>query len=108
MENSTPPFPRHTTECCYSNPHVASVDRLSVLHNGQKGTPKAINIILNSNPKDSCNLKDLLARLTVDTAYEFLFENLNTLSERDEGEGSNRESGRLRVFRVLGHDESTR
>ena len=74
-----------------------------------KGTPKKPStlLILNSNPKDSRNLEDLLARLTVDTASEFLFENLNTLSEGDEGEGSNRESGRLRVFRVLGHDDST-
>jgi hypothetical protein len=42
--------------------------------------------MLNTDPNDSLDLEDLIARFTVDTASEFLFgENLDTLSYRDDG-----------------------
>ena len=45
--------------------------------------------MLNTNPEDSLDFEDLLARFTVDTASEFLFgENLDTLSYAEDGFGS--------------------
>ena len=55
----------------------------------EKNTQKVINIILNTDPEDSLDFEDLVARLTVDTASEFLFgENLDTLSYGEDGFGS--------------------
>ena len=55
----------------------------------EKNTQKVISIILNTDPEDSLDFEDLIARLTVDTASEFLFgENLDTLSYGEDGFGS--------------------
>ena len=55
----------------------------------ERNTQKAIDVMLNVDPKDSLDLEDLIARFTVDTASEFLFgENLNTLSYGNDGFGS--------------------
>ena len=52
----------------------------------EKHTQRVINIMLNTDPNDSVDLEDLIARFTVDTSSEFLFgENLNTLSYKDDG-----------------------
>jgi len=55
----------------------------------ERNTQKVTNIMLNTDPNDSLDLEDLIARFTVDTASEFLFgENLDTLSCGNDGFGS--------------------
>lgn len=66
-----------------------ATDRVSDLDLFEKNTQKVINIMLNTDPKDSLDLEGLIARFTVDTASEFLFgENLDTLSCGQDGFGS--------------------
>ena len=63
-----------------------ATDRVSDLDLFEKHTQKAINIMLNTDSRDSLDFEDLIARFTVDVASEFLFgENLNTLSFENNG-----------------------
>ena len=63
-----------------------ATDRVSDLDLFERNAQRAINIILNTDPNDSLDFEDLIARFTVDTASEFLFgENLNTLSYEKDG-----------------------
>ncbi|KAF9648649.1 cytochrome P450 [Thelephora ganbajun] len=63
-----------------------ATDRVSDLDLFERNAQKVIDIMLNADPKGSLDLEDLFARLTVDTASEFLFgENLNTLSYTNDG-----------------------
>ena len=52
----------------------------------ERNFQKVINIMLNTDPNDSLDFEDLIARSTVDISSEFLFgENLDTLSYRKDG-----------------------
>ena len=63
-----------------------TTDRVTDLDLFERNTQKVINVMLNTDPKDSLDLEDLFARFTVDTASEFLFgENLDTLSYKNDG-----------------------
>ena len=66
-----------------------ATNRVSDLDLFERNSQKVINIMLNTDPNDSLDIQDLIARFTVDTVSEFLFgENLNTLSYGNDGFGS--------------------
>ena len=70
----------------YDCPAFFATDRVLDLDPFEKHVQRVIDIMLNTDSRDSLDFEDLIARFTVDVASEFLFgENLNTLSFEKDG-----------------------